>query len=58
MKTQPVQSDSLRKALEKSHVFDEADYYQSKKVEMGGDEEVEEVDDEEDEEIDEGDDEE
>ncbi len=39
MKVQPQQSDSLKKALGNSRTFDEAEYYKSKKVEMGGDDE-------------------
>ena len=49
MKTPPPQSDSLKKALEKSRTFDEADYYKSKKVEMGGEDEDSETEDEEEE---------
>lgn len=30
-------SDSLKKALQDSKTFDEANYYKSKQVEMGGD---------------------
>jgi hypothetical protein len=37
MKIPNQQSDSLKKALKGSRTFDEADYYQSKTVEVGGD---------------------
>ncbi len=40
MKVQPEKSNSLKKALENSRPFDEAEYYKSKKVEMGGDEDT------------------
>ena len=55
MKTPQETTDSLKKALGGSKTFDEADYYQSKQVEMGGDDavgddpETEEDDDEEEE---------
>lgn len=56
MKTPQDRTDSLRKALSGSKTFDEADYYKSKQVEMGGEdsigddpEELEEDDDEEEE---------
>ncbi|MES2528715.1 MAG: hypothetical protein V4598_16645 [Bdellovibrionota bacterium] len=49
MKVQPPQSDSLKKALNNSrHTFDEAEYYKSKQVEMGGDEDDPDLDDEDD----------
>lgn len=47
MKAQLPQSDSLRKALGNSRIFDEADYYKSKKVVMGGEEDLPDVDDDE-----------
>jgi hypothetical protein len=51
MKTNPHlrshQSASFKKALGKSRPFDEADYYKSKKVEMGGEEDFLDLDDEE-----------
>ncbi len=36
-------SDSLKKALDGSKTFDEANYYKSKQVEMGGDDVMEEL---------------
>ena len=48
MKIQPERSDSLKKALQNSRPFDEAEYYQSKQVEMGGDEDPESVEDDDD----------
>ena len=56
MKVQPQQSDSLKKALGNSRTFDEAEYYKSKKVEMGGDEEVSDIGDEDEEEVEDFDD--
>jgi hypothetical protein len=55
MKTPQESTDSLKKALGGSRTFDEANYYKSKQVEMGGedddDEEVEDfIDDDDDEE--------
>ena len=49
MKTAPIEkSDSLKKALSGSRpTFDEADYYKSKKVEMGGEDDFEEEEEEE-----------
>ncbi len=47
MKVQPERTDSLKKALSNSrHTFDEAEYYKSKKVEMGGDEDAPDIDEE------------
>ncbi|MFL5785540.1 MAG: hypothetical protein ACJ76H_13070 [Bacteriovoracaceae bacterium] len=51
MKSSPEKSESLKKALGMPRPFDEAEYYQNNKVEMGGDdvmdepEEFEETDD-------------
>lgn len=58
MKAAPIEkSDSLKRALSGSRpTFDEADYYKSKKVEMGGedvDQEEEEFEDDDDEEFEE-----
>ncbi len=41
MKVQPERSNSLKKALQNSRPFDEAEYYKSKQVEMGGEEDPE-----------------
>jgi hypothetical protein len=37
MKSSPEKSESLKKALSTPRPFDEAEYYQNNKVEMGGD---------------------
>jgi hypothetical protein len=52
----PHQSASFKKALGNSRPFDEADYYKSKKVEMGGEEDFLDLDDEEEMEYDDDDD--
>lgn len=49
MKTTHVKTNSLKKALSGSRPFDEADYYLSKQVEMGGDKDDREDEDEEEE---------
>ncbi len=46
MKTPIEKSDSLTKALNGSKTFDEANYYQSKQVEMGGENAIGDEDDE------------
>jgi hypothetical protein len=46
MKTPIEKSESLKKALDGSKTFDEASYYKSKQVEMGGDDILDEKDDE------------
>lgn len=58
MKTPQDRTDSLKKVLSGSRTFDEANYYKSKQVEMGGEDaigedpdEIEEEDDDEEEEI-------
>lgn len=43
MKSIPEKSDSLKKVLNGPPTFDEARYYQSEQVEMGGDDVLEEV---------------
>lgn len=43
MKPTHERSESLKKALDGSKTFDEARYYQSQQVEMGGDDVLEEV---------------
>lgn len=46
MKTPTEKSDSLTKALNGSKTFDEANYYKSKQVEMGGEDLEEELEEE------------
>ena len=41
MKTPQDRTDSLKKVLSGSPIFDEANYYMSKQVEMGGEDAVE-----------------
>lgn len=46
MKEPMEKSESLKKALRGSRPFDEAEYYKSDKVEMGGEDVLEEEEDE------------
>lgn len=56
MKPTHEQSDSFKKALDKSKTFDEANYYKSKQVEMGGDDVLEDTEESPDEDDDEDED--